>query len=179
MQADPGSAWDDQRLASPADRDAAGCRRGLIEGDHMEASEGRSGRRAGDADGAARSPDEHDERENLAEKREAALDAREVRADARDLVQADRQERATHILADADQRDHRADARDVAAATRDTAASLRSFLHDSADEYGPALKARRSAAIDRTDAKSDRTSAASDRSELAGDGPTPPDVDNG
>ncbi|MGX6608468.1 hypothetical protein ACWKSP_41070, partial [Micromonosporaceae bacterium Da 78-11] len=87
-------------------------------------------------------------------------------------------ERAVHILADADERDHHAEARDAAATTRDTEASLRSFLRDSADEYGPALKARRSAAIDRTDSKTDRTSAAADRSELASDESTSPEVDN-
>jgi hypothetical protein len=69
------------------------------------------------------------------------------------------------ILADADKRDHQAEARDAAAKARDTEASLRSFLHDSPDEYGPALKARRSAAIDRTDAKTDRTSAESSNGE--------------
>jgi hypothetical protein len=144
----------------------------------METSEGNFERRAGDDDGTAQAPDE-DERESLAEKREAMLDARELRADAWEAAQADRRDRATHILADADKRDHQADARDAAATTRDTKAGLHSFLHDSADQYGPALKARRSAAIDRTDAKTDRTSAAADRSELAEDDPTPPDVGNG
>lgn len=145
----------------------------------MTASENSERRTDGD-DGAAQAPDEdHHERDRLADKREAALDAREFRADARDKMQADRLERAIHILADADKRDLHAEARDDAATTRDAEASLRSFLHDSADEYGPALKARRSAAIDRTDSKTDRTSAAADRSELAGDEPTSPDVDNG
>jgi hypothetical protein len=129
-------------------------------------------------DVAAQAPDDHAGRESLADKREAALNAREVRADARDEVRADRRARAKHILADADRRDHRAEARDAAATTRDTEASLRSFLNDSADEYDPALKARRSAAIDRTDAKTDRASAAADRSELSDDEPPSPEADN-
>jgi len=41
-----------------------------------------------------------------------------------------------------------------------------------------ALKARRSAAIDRTDSKTDRQSAATDRSELTEDNSAPPDGDN-
>lgn len=144
----------------------------------MKASEGHSGRRADGDGGVDQAPDD-DERGSLADEREAVLDARELRADARDVVHSDRKERAAHILADADERDRQAEARDAAAVTRDAAASLRSFLRDREDDYGPALKARRSAAVDRTDAKTDRTSAAADRSELAGDEPTRPDVDNG
>jgi hypothetical protein len=89
------------------------------------------------------------------------------------------EKRALHILTDADERDDQADARDSAATTRDTAAGLRSFLHDGEQEYGPALKARRSAALDRTDSKADRTSAAADRTKLTEDDPMPPGVDNG
>ncbi len=117
-----------------------------------------------------------DEREGLADQREAVLDAREARADARDAVQARRRERALHILADADERDDEAEARDAAAMTRDAAAGLHSFLHDAEHEYGPALQARRSAAIDRTESKSDRASAATDRSSLTEDDSVPPDV---
>jgi hypothetical protein len=120
-----------------------------------------------------------DRREDLADQREAELDAREVRADARDAAQAARHERALHILNSADTRDDQAEARDSAATTRDTAASLHSFLQDGENEYGTALKARRSAALDRTDSKADRTSAAADRTKLTEDDPTPPDVDNG
>jgi hypothetical protein len=143
----------------------------------MKASEGHAERDAGDDDGPAQAPDDHDEPASLADEREAALDAREFQADAGDVARADRRERTTCILAGADKRDVKADARDAAATTRDTAASLRSFLHDSADEYDPALKARRSTAIDKTDAKTDRTSAAADRSELTGDEHTLPDAD--
>lgn len=107
------------------------------------------------------------------------LDAREVRADAREAAEADRRERVLHILADAEERDDQADARDTAATTRDTAAGLHSFLHDVEHDYGPALKARRSAAMDRTESKADRTSAATDRSKLTEDDPTTSDVDNG
>ena len=77
-----------------------------------------------------------------------------------------------------DKRDDQAEERDTAATTRDTAAGLRSFLHDGELEYGPALKARRSAALDRTDSKADRTSAAADRNKLTQDDSMPPDVDN-
>jgi hypothetical protein len=127
---------------------------------------------------AAQATGDGDSRETRADHRDAELDAREVRADLRDAEQADRMERAIRILAEADKRDDQADARDAAATTRDTAASLRSFLRDGEHEYGPALKARRSAAIDRTDSKTDRHSAATDRSELTEDNCTPPDGDN-
>jgi hypothetical protein len=133
--------------------------------------------RAGDDDGAGRRSDDGDEQACLADQREAALDAREVRADAREAVQADRRVRALRILAAADERDEQADERDVAATTRDTAAGLHSFLHDGEHDYGPALKARRSAAIDRTESKTDRTSAAADRSELTEDDPAPRSAD--
>jgi len=135
----------------------------------MEAAQTGSEPRGGGGDRAQAVNGE--EREALADEREAALDAREVRADAREAVQVDRREAMQRILADADQRDDQADARDSVAETRDTAASLHSFLHDG--EYGPALQARRSAALDRSDSKTDRTSAAADRSELAEDDPTP------
>jgi hypothetical protein len=46
-------------------------------------------------------------------------------------------------------------------------------------EYGPALKTRRSAALDRTDSKADRISTAADRTKLTEDDSTPPGVDNG
>lgn len=51
-------------------------------------------------------------------------------------------------------------------------------LREGVHTYGPALKARRSAALDRTDSKTDRSSAATDRSELAEDNYTTPDGDN-
>jgi hypothetical protein len=130
-----------------------------------------------DSDAANQQADDRARRGGLADQREAELDAREVRADARDAAQADRREQTLHIMHDADLRDDQAEARDSAATKRDTAAGLRSFLHDDEQEYGPALKARRSAALDRTDSKADRTSAAADRDKLAADDPTPPDVD--
>jgi hypothetical protein len=132
-----------------------------------------------DSDIAGEPAGDSDRREDSADQREAELHAREVRADARDVAQAARRERALHILNDADERDNQADARDSAATTRDDAAGLDSFLHDVEHDYGPALKARRSAALDRTDSKADRTSAAADRTRLTEDDPTPPDVDNG
>jgi hypothetical protein len=130
----------------------------------------------GGADQAQRDG-EGDERETLPNEQEAALDAREVGAAAREAVQPGRSEAVQRILADADRRDDQADARDSVATTRDTAASLHAFLHDG--EYGPALKARRSAAMDRSDSKTDRILAAADRSELAEDGPTPLDDKDG
>ncbi len=68
------------------------------------------------------------------------------------------------ILAAAEARDEQADARDTAARKRDSAASLHSFLND--DEYDATLKARRSAAMDRSDSRTDRDSSAEDRSRL-------------
>ena len=133
--------------------------------------------RGGPDDGGADQTQLDDERGMLADEREAALDAREVRADARETAHADRTEEVQRILADADERDDQADARDAVATTRDTAASLHSFLHD--NEYGPALKARRSAAMDRAESKTDRTSAAADRSRLTEVDPTPPDAEEG
>jgi hypothetical protein len=56
------------------------------------------------------------------------------------------------------------------------AASLQSFLHD--DEYDASLKARRSAAMDRSDSKIDRTSAAADRSRLTEDDAAHVDIDD-
>jgi len=68
------------------------------------------------------------------------------------------------ILDDADDRDRHADDRDQAAEERDLAASLHSFLNDA--EYDTGLRARRSAAMDRSDSQSDRDSSATDRSKL-------------
>jgi hypothetical protein len=136
-------------------------------------------RSAGEDDVAGRATGDSDEQESRADQREAVLDAREVRADAREAAEADRRERALHILADAEERDGQADARDAAATTRDTAAGLHSFLHDVEHDYGPALKARRSAAMDRTESKTDRASAAIDRSKLTEDDSTPSELDKG
>ncbi len=98
-------------------------------------------------------PEYGDERGSTAD-REAVHDAREVLADAREASYVDRRERARHILADAQERDDQAEVRDAAAMTRDTVADLDSFLHAGEHEYGPALQARRSAALDRGDAHS-------------------------
>jgi hypothetical protein len=167
------------RTCPPADTESARCPPGCSgrEGDRVEKPDGGS---SGDTDDAAAAQvaDDGYTRETLADQREAELDAREARADLREVREADRQKRAMRILADAEKRDDQADARDAAATTRDTAASLHSFLHDGEHEHGPAMKARRSAAIDRTDSKTDRHSAATDRSELTEDDSTPPDVDN-
>ena len=126
-----------------------------------------------------RHDDDGTEPDGRSDLRKAELDAREARADARDAAHAARRQRALHVLSDADERDGQAEARDSAATTRDTAAGLDSFLHDGEQEYGPALKARRSAALDRTDSKADRASAAADRISLTEDDPGPPDVSNG
>jgi hypothetical protein len=127
-----------------------------------------------DVNGERPRPVNGGERHARADQREAAVNRRVVRADAREQVQADRGEAVQRILADADDRDDQADARDSVAEARDKAASLHSFLHDG--EYGPALQARRSAAVDRSDSKADRNSAAADRSDLAADHPTPPNA---
>jgi hypothetical protein len=99
------------------------------------------------------------------DERESALRAREVRADAREAHEASFSDEVQGILDRADERDERADARDEAATARDSAASLHSFLHD--DEYDAALKARRSAAMDRQDSHTDRGAAGEDRSRLS------------
>ena len=115
-----------------------------------------------------------DERETQADQREARLASREDRVDAQEAAQADRRHHEERILADAAERDDQADARDSVATKRDTAAGLRSFLNDSPEDFDPALKARRSAAMDRSESKTDRAAAASDRSELTDGDPTPP-----
>lgn len=145
----------------------------------METPRGNSERPEGeDDDGAYPVPGDDDEQEIPAD-REAVLDVREARVDAWEAARAARKERARHILADAQERDDQAEARDDVAMTRDTAAGLDSFLHDGEQEYGPALKARRSAALDRTDSRADRSSAAADRSKLTQEDSTPPEADNG
>jgi hypothetical protein len=115
-----------------------------------------------------------DERETQADEREARLAAREVRVDAWEVAQTDRRHQAQRILADAAERDDQADARDSVATTRDTAAGLHSFINDSPEEFDPAFKARRSAAMDRSESKTDRAAAAADRSELTDGDSTPP-----
>jgi hypothetical protein len=117
-----------------------------------------------------------DKREIEADEREARLASREVRVDAHEAAQADRRHHEERILADAAERDDQADARDSVATKRDTAAGLHSFLNDSPEEFDPALKARRSAAMDRSESKTDRSKAASDRSELTDGDPTPSNV---
>jgi hypothetical protein len=115
-----------------------------------------------DSDPAQEAPHGDDSADD---QRESALRAREVRADARDAHDADLRDEVEGILDRADERDERADARDEAATARDSAASLHSFLHDA--EYDAALKARRSAAMDRRDSHTDRGAAGDDRSKLS------------
>jgi hypothetical protein len=118
-----------------------------------------------DSDDAHRRRERHaDERDAAADERESGLRAREVRAQAREALDANLREEALEILDAAEVRDEQADARDAAAGERDSAASLQSFLHD--HEYEATLKARRSAAMDRSDAHDDRDSSAVDRSRL-------------
>ncbi len=62
--------------------------------------------------------------------------------------------------------DEEAASRDLIAAERDEVASRDAFVSGQGD-YGVALKARRSAALDRLDSKDDRTSSAQDRATLA------------
>lgn len=106
-----------------------------------------------------------DEREHLADVRDEALNAREAFAAMRDRVQAGRQLHEDNILAGAAERDGEADARDIIAEKRDEAVSREAFLADRAD-FGPALRARQSAAVDRSLSKSDRASSAQDRADL-------------
>lgn len=108
-----------------------------------------------------------DERQTRPDAGETSLAAREVLSDARGASPRKRTTRTEGILADAHDRDDQADHRDVIADDRDRAASLQSFLHD--EEYDPGNRARRAAALDRSDSKADRASAAADRSELADD----------
>ena len=162
-----------------ADQSSSVYRQGVLRGRVDKVETPRASDERHDSDNDVANQRDDDRREALLDQREAELDAREARADARDAAQATRVERALHILTDADKRDDQADARDSAATTRDTAAGLQSFLRDTENEYGPALKARRSAALDRTESKADRTSAAADRTNLTEDDPTPPDIDNG
>lgn len=109
-----------------------------------------------------------DEREHLADVRDEALDAREALTAGREVAQADRRVQEQLILAGAAERDDDADARDVLADKRDEAVSLHAFLADEED-FGPALEARRSAAVDRLLSKTDRTSSAQDRADLTGE----------
>lgn len=114
-----------------------------------------------------------DERERLADARDRALTRRERRAEARETAQADRSEHEQDILAGAADRDDDADARDSVADERDESVSRAAFVADR--DYGPALAARRSAAVDRLLSKTDRTSSAEDRANLTG---RPPATDN-
>lgn len=100
------------------------------------------------------------------------------RVDAWEVAQAGRRHQAQRIMADAAERDDQADARDSVATTRDTAASLHSFINDSPEEFDPAFKARRSAAIDRSKSKTDRAAAAVDRFELTDGDPTAPSAED-
>ena len=125
-----------------------------------------TGGREQDAD---RDDDRHsrdaDEREHLADERDMALDAREALTAGREVAQADRRVHEQQILAGAAERDDEADAPDVVADKRDQAVSLNAFLAGR-DDFGPALEARRSAAVDRLSSKTDRTSSAQDLADL-------------
>jgi hypothetical protein len=145
----------------------------------MKPSQGDS-EQQGDDDHAGRSgaTGPGDARETQADEREARLAEREVRVDAWEVGQADRRHQAQRIMADAAERDDQADARDSVATTRDTAAGLLSFMNDSPEEFDPALKARRSAAMDRSESKTDRAAAAADRSELTDRDPPPAGAEN-
>jgi len=125
--------------------------------------------------------DPHDvgEREARADHREAELDAREALTVADESARDARKQRHRDIVGQAEERDVQADARDSTAERRDRAASLAGFLNVNDTNFGNDLKARRSAALDRSESKGDRSLAASDRSEMADldpqDGDTPED----
>jgi hypothetical protein len=80
----------------------------------------------------------------------------------------ERRAQVQRVLDDADARDEQADVRDSVAADRDGAADRESFLDPDSD-HNASLRARRSAAMDRSDSKDDRVSAADDRTELTPD----------
>lgn len=105
------------------------------------------------------------ERDQRADERDSALDEREAITAAREAQETDRELQAQQILAGAAGRDEDADARDVIAADRDEVASRDAFVSERGD-YGAALMARRSAALDRLDSKDDRTCSARDRANL-------------
>ncbi|TPG14951.1 hypothetical protein [Pedococcus bigeumensis] len=88
----------------------------------------------------------------------------------------ERRAQVQRVLDDADARDEQADVRDSVAADRDGVADRESFLDPDSD-YDASLRARRSAAMDRSDSKDDRASAAEDRSELTPDHDPPTDRD--
>ncbi len=111
-------------------------------------------------------------RDRRADERDTELDAREVATAAREASQAEREQQARQILAGAAGRDQDADARDLIAADRDEVASREAFVSERGD-YDVALKARRSAALDRLDSKDDRTSSAHDRARLTETDPAP------
>ncbi|MEO6413295.1 MAG: hypothetical protein ABIO48_11990 [Pedococcus sp.] len=88
----------------------------------------------------------------------------------------ERRAQVQRVLDDADARDEQADVRDSVAADRDGAADRESFLDPDSD-YNASLRARRSAAMDRSDSQDDRASAADDRTELTPDHDPPTDRD--
>lgn len=104
-------------------------------------------------------------RDQRADERDAALDARDAAAATREATQTGREQQNRHLLADAEERDKEADSRDLVAAERDEAISRDAFVSERGD-YDAALKARRSAALDRLNSKGDRTSSALDRATL-------------
>nr|MCW2728595.1 hypothetical protein [Aeromicrobium sp.] len=108
-----------------------------------------------------------DERDRVADEREADLEVRESRAEGVLAARDGRGLNARRILDDADHRDEVSDARDAEADDREVTASRAAFLDPGASEHQPDV--RRAAALDRSHSKSDRTSAAVDRVELAGD----------
>lgn len=134
----------------------------------MDSDEPPSGEHgAAEADGPDQPDRAADERERIADEREAALEEREIRTAEHEAGIDARIDEANVVLADAASRDDRADERDAVADERERAASLDAFMHPDADQYDAAIKARRAAAIDRSEAKSDRSSSAADRSKLS------------
>jgi hypothetical protein len=113
--------------------------------------------------------DTHDveEREALADDREAELDARQNLIVADESARDARKQRHRDIVGKAEERDVQADARDSVAERRDRDASLAGFLNVNDNNFENDLRERRSAALDRSQSKGDRSLAASDRSEMA------------
>lgn len=101
-----------------------------------------------------------DQRDRVAAKRDAVLEAREHDVAEREGVEAHRAEVLQRILTDADGRDERASNRDRAADKRELAPRV--------DELAATdlVTARGFAVLDRSDARADRVESKRDRSKL-------------
>ena len=123
-----------------------------------------------------------DERDRMADEREAALAARERALDERESLLmvrekalAERMGVAHEILAAADERDAISDSRDTGGDTREQVLDRAHFLA-TGSTYGDDLPLRRGAALDRAHAKGDREASHEDRIALT-ETPDEPDAD--